>query len=202
VSGWPATLQPTLEGQIVRLEPLGPRHEDDLFQAARLGEIWTWICEPPARTRASWADFFAAALAETAAGSESAFATVDAATGRAIGSTRFLALRPEDRGLEIGWTWLTPGAWRTGANVDAKLLQLSYAFETLGCIRVELKTHACNERSRGAMSRMGAQFEGIHRKHRIVPGLGIRDTAWYSILDDEWPEVREGLRARLARFAS
>jgi RimJ/RimL family protein N-acetyltransferase len=202
VSGWPATLQPTLEGDIVRLEPLGPQHEDELFAAARPELIWRWICEPPARGRATWADFFATALAESAAGRESAFATIDRATGRAIGSTRFLALRPEDRGLEIGWTWLTPGAWRGGANVEAKLLQLAYAFETLGCIRVELKTHARNERSRGAMERMGARFEGIHRKHRIVPGVGVRDTAWYSILDEEWPAVRAGLRARLDRFAS
>ena len=111
--------------------------------------------------------------------------------------TRYLALRPADLGLEIGWTWLAPPAWKTGANVEAKLLQLGYAFETLGCMRVELKTHAGNERSRGAMERMGATFEGIHRKHRLVPGIGVRDTAWYSVLDDEWPRVREGLRARL-----
>ena len=111
--------------------------------------------------------------------------------------TRYMVLRPDDRGLEIGSTWLTPAAWRTGANVEAKLLQLGYAFETLGCIRVELKTHAANERSRGAMERLGATFEGIHRKHRIVPGIGVRDTAWYSVLDDEWPAVRAGLLARL-----
>ena len=84
--------------------------------------------------------------------------------------TRYMALRPADRGLEIGSTWLTPAAWKTGANVEAKLLQLGYAFETLGCMRVELKTHAGNERSRGAMERLGATFEGIHRKHRLDPG--------------------------------
>jgi RimJ/RimL family protein N-acetyltransferase len=109
-----------------------------------------------------------------------------------------MALRPADRGLEIGSTWLTPSAWQTGANAEAKLLQLGYAFDTLRCIRVELKTHASNTRSRGAMERMGATFEGVHRKHRVIPGLGIRDTAWYSVTDDEWPDVRAGLEARLA----
>ena len=116
--------------------------------------------------------------------------------------TRYMVLRPDDRGLEIGSTWLAPTAWRTGANVEAKLLQLGYAFETLGCIRVELKTHAANERSRGAMERLGATFEGVHRKHRIVPGIGVRDTAWYSVLDDEWPAVRAGLLARLGACRS
>ena len=153
--------------------------------------------EQPA-TRDELRRYLDEARAATAAGAEFAFATVDARDGRPIGMTRYLALRPADRGLEIGWTWLAPAAWRTGANVEAKLLQLGYAFETLGCIRVELKTHAGNERSRGAMERMGATFEGIHRKHRLVPGIGVRDTAWYSVLDDEWPRVREGLRARLS----
>jgi N-acetyltransferase len=200
VSGWRAPLATTLEGAIVRLEPLRPEHEEPLFAAARHPEIWTWVCAYPAATREAWATFSAAALEETHAGREVAFATVDARTGTPIGSTRHLALRPEDRGLEIGWTWLTPAAWRTGANVEAKLLQLTYAFETLGCMRVELKTHASNERSRAAMTRMGATFEGIHRKHRLVPGVGngVRDTAWFSVIDDEWPAVRAGLRARLA----
>jgi N-acetyltransferase len=112
--------------------------------------------------------------------------------------TRYMALRPADRALEIGWTWLTPDAWRTGANVEAKLLQLQYAFQTLDAIRVELKTHAANARSRGAMERLGATFEGVHRKHRILPGIGVRDTAWYSVIDDDWPRVRQQLRARLA----
>lgn len=149
-------------------------------------------------TRADFDRYLDTARAATAAGAEFAFATVDARDGRPIGMTRYLALRPADRGLEIGWTWLTPAVWKTGANVEAKLLQLGHAFETLDCIRVELKTHAGNARSRGAMERMGATFEGVHRKHRIVPGIGVRDTAWYSVLDEEWPRVRDGLRARLA----
>jgi N-acetyltransferase len=184
----------------VRLEPLSAAHDDGLWEASRAPEIWMWVAEQPA-TRASFRDHLDAARAASAAGTEFAFATVDAKDGQPIGMTRFLALRPADRGLEIGWTWLTPAAWKTGANVEAKLLQLGYAFETLGCIRVELKTHAGNARSRGAMERLGATFEGIHRKHRVVPGIGVRDTAWYSVLDDEWPRVREGLLERLGGVA-
>ncbi len=110
-----------------------------------------------------------------------------------IGSTRYLALRPEHRSIEIGWTWLTPAAWGTGANVEAKLLMLEHAFERLGCLRVELKTDARNERSRGAMAALPAQFEGVHRKHMLVRGGERRDSAWYSVLDDEWPAVRANL---------
>jgi RimJ/RimL family protein N-acetyltransferase len=181
----------------VRLEPLSLEHDEPLREASRAPEVWTWVTAQPA-SRAEFAAYLEAARALTAAREEFAFATVSVALGRPIGMTRYMALRPADRGLEIGSTWLSPSAWRTGANVEAKLLQLGYAFEVLGCMRVELKTHAGNARSRGAMERLGATFEGIHRKHRLVPGIGIRDTAWYSILDDEWPRVREGLEARLS----
>jgi len=180
----------------VRLEPLSAAHDDGLWDASRAPEIWAWVAEQPA-TRASFQAYLDTARDASAAGTEFAFTTVDAQDGRPIGMTRYMALRPADRGVEIGWTWLAPAAWKTGANVEAKLLQLGYAFETLDCMRVELKTHAGNERSRGAMERLGATFEGIHRKHRLIPGIGVRDTAWYSVLDDEWPRVREGLQARL-----
>ncbi|HET9460744.1 MAG TPA: GNAT family protein, partial [Gaiellaceae bacterium] len=115
-----------------------------------------------------------------------------------VGSTRFLALRPEHRSVEIGWTWLHPSAWGTGANVEAKLLQLRHAFESWGCRRVELKTDALNKRSRGALEALGATFEGIHRKHMLVRDGENRDSAWYSVMDDDWPRVREHLEARLA----
>ena len=180
----------------MRLEPLSPAHDDGLWEASQAPEIWSWVAAQP-RTREQFQAYLDDARAATAARTEFAFATVDARDGRPIGMTRYMALRPADRGLEIGWTWLAPAAWKSGANVEAKLLQLGHAFEALGCIRVELKTHAGNARSRGAMERMGATFEGVHRKHRIVPGIGVRDTAWYSVLDEEWPRVREGLQARL-----
>jgi len=199
-NAWPDPLAPTLEGTIVRLEPLGAHHADGLFTASRDPEIWRWMRSYPA-SRASFDTWFDEALRATAAGEEFAFATVRVSDGIPIGSTRFLALRPQDLGIEIGWTWLGRAAWRTGANVEAKLLQLEHAFEELGCIRVELKTHAENQRSREAMTAIGAWFEGIHRKHRIVPGVGIRDTAWFSVTDDDWPAVRTRLRDRLASHA-
>jgi RimJ/RimL family protein N-acetyltransferase len=185
-----------LAGRVVRLEPLSAAHDDGLWEASQAPEIWTWVRTQPSR-REEFAAYLDEARAETAAGTEFAFATVSASDGRPVGMTRYLALRPADRGLEIGWTWLSPSVWRTGANIEGKLLQLGYAFDVLDCIRVELKTHASNALSRGAMERMGATFEGVHRKHRVVPGIGIRDTAWYSIIDDEWPRVREDLQARL-----
>ena len=193
-----------LEGSLVVLEPLKPSHEQGLFEVARDPRIWQYLpfetgeTYNPAETRAAFASWFEAALAASEKGSEAAFATLDAKSAQPIGSTRYLALRPAHRGLEIGWTWLTPSAWGTGANVEAKLLMLEHAFESLGCVRVEFKTDARNERSRAALAALPARFEGIFRKHMIVRGDRYRDSAYYSILDEEWPEVRENLRRRLA----
>ena len=193
---WPVPLSPELHGRLVRLEPLTDAHRDALFVASRSPDVWRWMRSYPA-SRESFDGWFDDALAASASGDEFAFATVRQEDGVPVGSTRFLTLRPADLGVEIGWTWLAPAAWRTGANVEAKLLMLAHAFEVLGCLRVELKTHAENQRSRAAMAAMGAWFEGVHRKHRIVPGIGVRDTAWYSVIDDEWPAVRRGLERRI-----
>ncbi|HWG55766.1 MAG TPA: GNAT family protein [Gaiellaceae bacterium] len=187
-----------LEGRVVRLEPLEPRHEEGLWEASREAETWRWLSVAQPRTRDELHAYVAAALASAAACVELPFVTVRRADGRVVGSTRFLALRPEHRSLEIGWTWLHPSAWRTGANVDAKLLQLTDAFERLGCRRVELKTDARNERSRRAMEALPAVFEGIHRKHMLVRDGESRDSAWYSVIDDEWPVVKANLERRLA----
>jgi RimJ/RimL family protein N-acetyltransferase len=137
------------------------------------------------------------ALARSEAGIEAAFATLDARTGEPVGSTRYLTLRPEHRGLEIGWTWLASSRWGTGANVEAKLLMLEHAFERLGCLRVEFKTDRRNDRSRGALAALPARFEGVFRKHMLVRGGERRDSAYYSIVDDEWPEIEDNLRRRL-----
>jgi len=182
----------------VRLEPLAPRHGDDLHEASRDPRIWCWLPIVQPRTREEWQAWLEAALERTAAGLELAFATVLQETGAAVGSTRYLALRPEHRSLEIGWTWLAPSVWGTGANTEAKLLQLEHAFEVLGCRRVEFKTDALNERARPALAGLPARFEGIHRKHMLVRDGENRDSAWYSIIDDEWPSVREHLRESLS----
>ena len=195
---WP-NLTPTLEGELVVLEPLSARHERDLLAAAGDAEIWRWMPYTIA-SAAELAGWLEESVAQSAAGREGVFATVDRGSGRAIGSTRYLSLRPEHRGLEIGHTWLGRSAWRTGANVEAKLLMLAHAFEELDCLRVEFKTDAGNERSRAALAALPARFEGVLRHHMVVPyGDGIRDSAYYSVISTEWPQVRANLMARLAR---
>jgi RimJ/RimL family protein N-acetyltransferase len=188
----------TLAGRIVRLEPLAAAHEEGLWEASRDPRTWRWLSTSQPETREAWHGWFGAALAAAAAGTEIPFATVVAGSGRVAGSTRFLALRPEHRSIEIGWTWLHPSSWGTGVNAEAKLLMLRQAFDGWGCRRVELKTDALNERARVAIEALGATFEGVHRKHMLVRDGESRDSAWYSILDDEWPEVEERLGRRLA----
>jgi N-acetyltransferase len=192
VTRWDA---PTLEGRDVRLEPLDRVHADGLWDASRDARTWQWLSIVQPSSRAELDAYVDAALANAAAGIELPLVTLHREA--VVGSTRFLALRPEHRSVEIGWTWLHPSAWGTGVNVEAKLLMLRHAFEVWRCRRVELKTDARNERSRGAMEAMGATFEGIHRKHMLVRGGENRDSAWYSILDDEWPDVERRLTARL-----
>jgi len=187
---------PVLEGRVVRLEPLAAHHVDGLWEASRDARTWRWLSVVQPTTRDEWDAWIGQALDAAEAGTEVPFATVDHSHG-VVGSTRYLALRPEHRSLEIGWTWLHPSAWGTGANVEAKLLQLEYAFDVLGCRRVEFKTDASNERSRRALEALGASFEGIHRKHMLVRDGENRDSAWYAILEDDWPDVRGRLESRL-----
>lgn len=185
-----------LEGRIVRLEPLRPEHEQALFEASRDPETWRWLSVVQPQTREEWHEFVASARSAAEASTEIPLVTV--CHEEVVGSTRFLALRPEHRSVEIGWTWLHPSAWGTGANVEAKLLQMQQAFDVWGCRRVEWKTDAANERSCGALAALGATFEGVHRNHMLVRGGENRDSAWYSVTDEEWPGVRARLEARLA----
>ncbi len=186
---------PVLEGRIVRLEPLSSSHEDALWDASREPETWRWLSIVQPRTRDEWRSWMGQAVGAAGTGTEIPLVTLR--RQEVVGSTRFLALRPEHRSVEIGWTWLHPSAWNTGANVEAKLLQLEHAFETWGCRRVELKTDALNERSRRALEALGTTFEGIHRKHMLVRDGENRDSAWYSVTDDDWPTVRARLESRL-----
>jgi RimJ/RimL family protein N-acetyltransferase len=189
-----------LLGSLVSLEPLDERHVADLREAASDPRVSQWLPVPLHEPRwfEWWREDGRAALAERR---EVTFATVRRTDGVAIGSTRFMELRERDRSVEIGWTWLAPAAWGTGVNVEAKLLMLAQAFEQAGCIRVELKTDARNERSRAAMAALPAQFEGIHRQHRVLLDGSYRDSAWYSVIDREWPDVRANLERRLAARA-
>ena len=188
----------TLDGARVRLEPLDERHLDELADVAFDDAIWRWTIARPIDAPALRA-WFDTARANADAGTEVPFATVDVSSGRAIGSTRFMTIAPEHRRLEIGWTWVGTAYQRSGANREAKLLQLTYAFETLDAERVEFKTHARNERSRGALLGIGATFEGVLRHHTIMPDGSNRDSAFYSVLAGEWPGVKARLEALLAR---
>jgi RimJ/RimL family protein N-acetyltransferase len=194
-------LTATLKGRLVTLEPLAEEHRDGLWEAAQADEIWEWLATLN-QSREIFDDWFDVTLASDAAGESDpsetgAFAVRRQADGSLVGSSRYLAVRRPDRVVEIGWTWFNPSVWRTGVNVETKLLMFTRAFEELGCVRVELKTDARNQRSRAAMAALPAQFEGIMRKHMIVPFVGQRDSAYFSVIDDEWPTVRAALQARL-----
>lgn len=198
MSGFPAELAVPLRGERVALEPLAPEHAEGLWEAAQADEIWAWLT-PLNQSRERFDDWFETSLAATREGREGVFAVRELRGGQLVGSSRLMAVRPADRVVEIGWTWFNPRVWRSGVNVETKLLQMTHAFETLGCVRVELKTDARNERSRAAMAAIPSQFEGVLRNHMIVPGIGQRDSAYYSVIDSEWPAVRATLRRRLAR---
>jgi RimJ/RimL family protein N-acetyltransferase len=188
----------TLEGRLVRLEPLSLEHVSGLADVALDPAIWQWTIARPT-TEAELRAWVETALAGSDAGNELPFATIDQATGRPIGSSRFMNIVLDHRRVEIGWTWVTPAWQRTGANREAKLLMLRHAFDALGCRRVEFKTDSLNEPSRNALIGIGAQFEGIFRNHMVMPGGRMRHSAWYSVIDDEWPAVRAGLERSLAR---
>jgi len=189
-----------LTGQFVRLEPLASSHAQGLFRAAQDEEIWRLMPAPMFPAVAAVERWIEDALKEQATGSSVAFATVRQSDGGVVGSTRFIDIRRPHRALEIGWTWLAPEAQRTAVNTEAKLLMLRHAFERLGAIRVQLKTDERNERSRKAIARLGAVFEGILRNHQTRAYDGyVRNTAMFSITDSEWPAVKAGLQAKLLR---
>ena len=194
-------LTDTLRGTLVTLEPLAEEHRDELWEAAQPDEIWTWLAHLN-KSREYFDGWFDMTLASNAIeagspGETGAFAIRLAADGKVVGTSRYLGVRRHDRVVEIGWTWFNPAVWGSGVNTETKLLLFTRAFETLGCVRVELKTDARNERSRAAMAALPARFETIMRKHQITPDVGQRDSAYFSVIDDEWPSVRDALRGRL-----
>jgi RimJ/RimL family protein N-acetyltransferase len=185
-----------LAGRFVRLEPLEERHRDDLLEAA---------AQDPATFRYLFTDLSVGASAWPAYLEDAlkpeyvSWATVDAGTGRAVGSSRFLDIAPEHGRVEIGWTWLAPSHQRTATNTEAKLLQLSYAFDELGATRVALKTDERNERSQTAIAHLGAVREGVLRHQFRMPDGFMRSSVYFSILAEEWPAVKARLEERLAR---
>ena len=185
-----------LEGQHVRLEPLSMDHLDDLSKVAFDEEIWRWASERALSIEELRA-YVERALAAARTGTVLPFATVARSAGGAIGSTRFATFERQNRRVEIGWTWIGRPWQRTAINTEAKYLMLTHAFEKLGCVRVELRTDVLNERSRAAIRRIGALEEGILRKHAITSTGRVRDDVYYSILEDEWPDVKAGLERRM-----
>lgn len=177
----------------MRLEPANDGHIDALWRVAQDPEIWTYI-PFPVRTRDELAN-----LVEFGHASGLSFATIDRATGKPVGGTAFLAPDPVNRNVEIGATWITPEHQRTSVNTDAKLLQLTHAFETLECERVYFKTDSRNVRSRAAIARLGATEEGTFRRHWLLPDGTWRDSVYFSVIAPEWPAVRANLTARLDR---
>ena len=187
----------TLEGRTVRLEPLSQTHLDQLCEVGLDEDLWRWIPSSPVRNREEMRAYIQEALDGQAREIALPFATILKERGRAIGSTRYGNIDRQNRRVEIGWTWIGRPWQRTAVNTEAKYLMLQHAFEMLGCIRVELKTDALNERSRRAILRIGGSEEGTFRRHIITSSGRVRDTVYFSIVDREWPEVKAGLEARL-----
>src|SRR2546428_1642162 len=184
----------TLEGAQVRVEPLAKAHREGLALVGLDEELWRWL-PTPVGTREEMAAYIETALSEQERGTSLPFAMVEKTTGRTIGSTRYGNIDRAHHRVEIGWTWVAREWQRTAINTEAKYLLLKHAFETLGCMRVELKTDSLNERSRAAILRIGAREEGIFRNHMITASGRIRHTVYFSIIDSEWPAAKARLEA-------
>jgi RimJ/RimL family protein N-acetyltransferase len=185
----------TLEGKYVQLELLLAAHHAALTEIGLDEELWRWI-PVPVRTPEEMSAYIEAALAEQACGVSLPFTIVEKSSGKPVGCTRYGNIDRVHRRVEIGWTWVAKSWQRTAVNTEAKYLLLRHAFETLGCIRVELKTDSLNEKSRAAILRIGARQEGIFRNHMITASGRIRQTVYFSIVDNEWPAVKARLEEK------
>ncbi len=190
-----------MEGAVARLEPLTLDHVAGLTEVGLDAEIWRWTLSA-VTTPGEMRTLVESALAAAAAGTEVPFVTVEVATGRVIGSTRFLSIDAQHRRVEIGYTWVAPPWQRTALNTEAKLLMLRHAFDTLGALRVEFKTDSLNERSRAALAGIGATEEGTLRNHMVTDTGRRRHSVYFSVIEEEWPRVRMHLEARLNRLAA
>lgn len=188
-----------LPGGLVRLEPLAPAHGPDLYANGTEPSLWTYKPVPAPRSAEEMAGLVADTLRLRDEGRCQPFAVVELASGRAVGETRYHNFAPADHGLEIGWTWLAPRVQRTGVNTECKFLLLRHAFEQLGAVRVQFRTHHLNVRSQRALERLGAVREGVLRRHMLMPDGSFRDSVYYSVIDAEWPEVRTRLEGLMRR---
>jgi RimJ/RimL family protein N-acetyltransferase len=173
------------------------RHAADLLSAGQDPDIWAYMAARPDHSLEAMQAWISTALHAQALGTELPFVIVHLATNTVVGSTRYMTITPEHRGLEIGWTWLGPAARRTAVNTECKYLLLQHAFEVHGAIRVQLKTHHQNFRSQNAIARLGAVREGVLRNHIIMPDGSYRHSVYFSILASEWPQVKSNLEAKL-----
>ncbi len=189
----------TLTGRQVRLEPLSQAHADDLLAAGGDAEVWVYMPRHAFVSLADVREWIGWSQEQAAKGADCPFAIINLGTGKAVGSTRYMDIVPADRRLEIGWTWLARDQWRTPVNTECKYLLLRHAFETLGCLRAQLKTDLRNTRSQQAIERLGAMKEGVLRKHVILKLKDNyqRSSVMYSIIDTEWPAVKARLEAKM-----
>ncbi len=187
----------TLVGRVVRLEPLAEAHVPDLTIAGQDDSIWRYMLYGTIHTEGQMRAWVHEILSRQAHGTDLPFAVVHLESGRAIGSTRYLDIQPQHRGLEIGGTWYAVAYQRTAVNTECKYLLLKHAFEGLSCIRVQLKTDLRNERSQKAIERIGAVREGVLRNHMLLPDGHIRHSMFYSIIASEWPAVKAKLEEKL-----
>lgn len=189
----------TLDGRLVRLEPLGLVHSEGLAEAGSDSALWQYMLYGNLSLPGAMEAWVRDILHRQSGGADLPFAVIHKPSGRVAGATRYLDIRPAHRGLEIGGTWYGTAFQRTGVNTETKYLLLCHAFETLGCIRVQFKADALNERSLRGIERIGAQREGVLRNHMLLADGRRRDSVYYSIIDSEWPGVKARLEGLMAR---
>jgi RimJ/RimL family protein N-acetyltransferase len=194
-----APLPLVLTGRHAELQPLGQKHLDDLLDAVSDAELWRWMPRQYFLDRGLAREWIDTAVTEQADGRAVPFAIIDRTSGRAVGSTRLFDFHREHRGLEIGWTWIGTAHQRTALNTECKRLLFGHAFDDLDALRVQLKTDSRNKRSRAAMERVGASFEGVLRNHVLLPSGDMRHSAYYSVIAEDWPAIRQRLDELLDR---
>ena len=188
-----------LQSELVTLRPLKFSDANGFFEAGNFDELWRWVVPNHCVSIETAKPWIEESLAEQQQGNQIPFVIIDNQTEKIIGSTRYCSIRKKDRGIEIGHTFITPKFQRSHVNTLAKFMLLKHAFESIEAIRVEFKTNEKNSKSRNAIGRIGATFEGILRNHRVLPDGNLRNTAIFSVTDQEWPDVKVALQQKISR---